>query len=225
MKQSLFFILLLILACNSANDKPPSTTNATSQVTTPAPAPTPEINKEFQDGDIIFHTSLSNQSMAIQLATNSKYSHVGVIYKEGEQYYVYEAVQPVKLTPLSDWIKRGKDGKYVLKRLKNSQEVMTTESIAKMKAIGKKYRGRDYDLKFEWSDDKIYCSELAWKVYKETFNIEIGTPQKIKDFDLSDPAVQKKVKERYGDNVPMEEIVVTPDRMFQSDKLLTVMDN
>src|SRR5437867_163185 len=23
-----------------------------------------------------------------------------------------------------------------------------------------------YDLTFEWSDDKIYCSELVWKVYE-----------------------------------------------------------
>jgi hypothetical protein len=65
-----------------------------------------EINKltkeaDIQNGDIIFQTSLSTQSKAIQLATNSPYSHCGIIYKDGEKFYVFEAVQPVKKTPLN----------------------------------------------------------------------------------------------------------------------------
>ncbi len=38
----------------------------------------------FQNGDIIFQTSTSGQSKAIQIATGSKYSHMGIIYKQGE---------------------------------------------------------------------------------------------------------------------------------------------
>jgi hypothetical protein len=34
---------------------------------------------QFRNGDIIFHTSTSDQSKAIQLATNSRYSHCGII--------------------------------------------------------------------------------------------------------------------------------------------------
>lgn len=75
----------------------------------------------FQNGDIIFQTSNSGQSKAIQIATGSKYSHMGIIYKQGNDYFVYEAVQPVKLTPLTDWIKRGENGHYVVKRLKNQR--------------------------------------------------------------------------------------------------------
>lgn len=55
----------------------------------------------FQDGDIIFHTSTSSQSKAIQYATNSKYSHCGIIFYKGNVAYVLEAIQPVKFTPLS----------------------------------------------------------------------------------------------------------------------------
>ena len=39
------------------------------------------INTKIKDGDLIFQTSLSQQSKAIQLATKSKYSHCGIIYK------------------------------------------------------------------------------------------------------------------------------------------------
>ena len=40
-------------------------------------------NNEIKNGDLIFQTSLSGQSKAIQLATDSKYSHCGLIYKDG----------------------------------------------------------------------------------------------------------------------------------------------
>lgn len=36
--------------------------------------------KSLQDGDIIFQTSQSSQSQAIQLVTKSKYSHMGIIF-------------------------------------------------------------------------------------------------------------------------------------------------
>lgn len=40
-----------------------------------------------QNGDIIFQTSLSSQSLAIQKATHSPYSHMGIIIlKNGKPY-------------------------------------------------------------------------------------------------------------------------------------------
>ena len=42
-----------------------------------------------------------------------------------------------------------------------------------MKNEGEKFKGKNYDLTFEWSDDKIYCSELIWKIYKRSTGIEI----------------------------------------------------
>src|SRR5437016_5576428 len=75
---------------------------------------------ELKEGDIVFQTSLSAQSKAIQLATKSKYSHMGIISKETSKDYVYEAAQVVKLTPLEVWIQRGEGNHYVVKRLKNA---------------------------------------------------------------------------------------------------------
>ena len=61
-----------------------------------------------RNGDIIFHTSQSAQSVAIQRATHSPYSHMGIVYVEEGQPFVYEAVQPVKLARLEDWERRGR---------------------------------------------------------------------------------------------------------------------
>ena len=44
----------------------------------PAKPATPD-DDDFRSGDIIFQTSKSSQSKAIQIATNSKYSHMRII--------------------------------------------------------------------------------------------------------------------------------------------------
>ncbi len=189
-----------------------------------ADSPTTATISEFQNGDIIFQTSRSSQSKAIQLATKSKYSHMGIIYQADGQYYVYEAVQPVKLTKLNDWIRRGENSHYVVKRLKDSKEILTDENIKRMKDLGEKFKGKNYDIYFEWSDDKIYCSELVWKIYKEALNIEIGDLQELREFDLTSDIVKNKMKERYGNNIPLNERVISPATMFESDKLVTVIE-
>lgn len=177
---------------------------------------------EIQNGDLIFQTSLSPQSLAIQLATKSKYSHCGIIYIENGKPYVFEAIQPVTLTPLDEWIARGKEHHFVIKRLKNAEQILTPQVLEKMKNEGKKFQGKNYDLTFEWSDQKIYCSELIWKIYQRATGIEIGKLQKLRDFDLTSNTVKTKMKERYGNQIPFDEIVISPAAIFHSELLMTV---
>lgn len=175
-----------------------------------------------QEGDIIFQISESDLSTAIQLATHSKYSHCGIIFKRDDQWYVYEALQPVRYTPLQAWINRGKGRHFVLKRLKASATVLTPAVIARMKTAGEQYNGKDYDAYFGWSDERIYCSELVWKIYKEATGLEIGKLQQLKDFDLSSPAVRQTMKATYGDHIPLNEQIISPVSMFSSPLLVTV---
>jgi hypothetical protein len=181
-----------------------------------------KLKQKIHNGDIIFQTSKSSQSKAIQLATDSKYSHMGIIYEIDGKYFVYEAVQPVKLTPLTEWINRGENGHYVIKRLKNANQVLTSSTLSKMKQIGEQFKGKPYDIYFEWSDNKIYCSELVWKIYKQATGIEIGQLEQLSDFDLTNDIVKDIMIERYGDNIPMDEKVISPAAMFNSDKLITI---
>jgi hypothetical protein len=90
--------------------------------------------------------------------------------------------------------------------------------------MGERFKGKDYDIYFEWSDDKIYCSELVWKIYKEALGIEIGALQELREFDLSDNIVKSKMRERYGDKIPFDEKVISPGAMFDSEKLVTVVE-
>ena len=183
------------------------------------------VNDVIKNGDIIFQTSLARQSLAIQLATKSKYSHCGIIFKDGDDYSVFEAVQPVKYTPLYKWIARGQDGHYVIKRLKNADQILTSNVFSEISQICGQFKGRSYDLNFEWSDNKMYCSELVWKIYKQATGLEIGKLQKLSDFDLSSEVVKQKMIERYGNNIPMNETVISPAAMFESNLLVTVKEN
>ena len=155
---------------------------------------TMQQEKVLRDGDLIFQTSLSGQSRAIQEATGSKYSHCGIIYRDGCDYFVYEAVQSVKSTPLAQWIARGKGGHYVVKRLAGADSLLTERNIAAMRREAARFAGRDYDLTFGWSDDRLYCSELIWKIYDRTLGIRLGNLQRLGDFDLSAPAVRGETR-------------------------------
>lgn len=181
---------------------------------------------EIKDGDIIFHESVSSQGTELKLATGSRYTHMGIIRKKDGKYFVLEAVYPVSFTPMNKFIARGKDRHYVIKRLKNSSSILTPAVLRKMEDTGRGFIGKKYDSLFQWSDDRIYCSELVWKIYKRAAGIEIGELQKYRDFDLSHPKVKALLKKRFGNReIPLDETVISPVQMFNSPLLETVMDD
>jgi hypothetical protein len=182
-----------------------------------------EAGDRLHEGDLIFHTSQSAQSQAIQLATHSPYSHCGLLYKANGEWQVFEAVQPVKLTPLARWVARGKDGHFVVKRLHDAATALTPAALARLHAAGQPMLGHDYDLAFNWSDKQIYCSELIWKVYDRALHRQLGRLQQLRDFDLSQPAVRAKLRERYGNHLPLSEPVISPASIFNSPELVTVV--
>ncbi len=85
---------------------------AGSALAGPAPA--------LQDGDIVFQTSLSSQSVAVQRATGSRWSHMGVIVLRDGRPWVLEAIATVRYTPLPEWIARGAGHHFVAKRLRDA---------------------------------------------------------------------------------------------------------
>lgn len=194
------------------------------QLARTADAAVAQITTQLRNGDLIFHTFQSAQSQAIQLATRSPYSHCGILYQQNGKWQVFEAMQPVKLTPLTDWIARGQDGHFVTKRLRDAATALTPAALARLKAAGQPMLGRGYDLYFGWADDRIYCSELIWKVYERGLGRRLGQLQQLREFDLSHPAVQAKLRERYSRHLPLAETVISPASVFSSAELVTVLN-
>ena len=58
---------------------------------------------------------------------------------------------------LRKWISRGKFGKYKRRRVLNKP----------VKIRYAKYLGKKYDLAFKFNNNKYYCSELIYDIYKD----------------------------------------------------------
>lgn len=173
----------------------------------------------YETGDIIFQTSKSAQSKVIQKATHSPYSHMGMIVNKQGQVWVLEAIQPVKYTPLKQWIDRGVNQAYVVKRYQTSLSTSQQNVLLKNAEV---YLNKPYDIYFEWNDDAIYCSEIVWKAYKDALDIELAPLAQLKSFDLTDQTVKALMKQRYGHKIPLQEKVIAPSAIFNSKKLVTV---
>ena len=179
------------------------------------------VNTKFQDGDIIFQTSKSAQSQMLKLVTKSNLTHCGIIFHKGNELYVCEAVQPVKITPLKEWINRGEGSKYCVSRLK---QPLTDKQKKNMFVFAKNQIGKNYDLKFEWSSSKMYCSELVWKIYNSV-GYKLCEPKKFKNFDLTSKLAKKTIKQRFGTSINLDEKVVAPIDIFQSEKTKVIFSN
>jgi uncharacterized protein YycO len=173
----------------------------------------------LKDGDIVFQSFPSRQSNAVKLATQSEYSHCGIVFFEGGLPIVWEAVQPVRRTPLDEWIGRDTTGHYVVKRLRGADSLLSPKIVDSMKSVARGYLGRDYDIYFAWSDNELYCSEFVWKLYYTGAGVKLVSLRRLGDYDLSHPEVQKTMFERWGESFPADEPVVAPQDLYDSDLL------
>ncbi len=174
--------------------------------------------KAVANGDIIFIQHSSGQGKAIQLATKSKFTHVGILFIENGKPMVYHAVEPVKVNSLAEFIAMSEDGRYEIKHLKNKAQ-LTDAAIAQMLKEAKSKLGTHYDLAFNWSDEELYCSEFVWKLYFNALKLELGALKPLKDFDLSHPIVKALMEKRYGKQIPLNEKMISPGDMFSSSLL------
>lgn len=174
--------------------------------------------ERLQTGDIVFQDTGGAQGEAVTAATKSNFTHCGVVFENNGQLYVFEAIQPVTFVPLDVWKARSKV--FHARRLKDRTK-LTNDSLLKAMAWGERQLGKDYDFKFQWSDDRLYCSELVWKVYHRATGIKICEPKRFMDYDLEDQSVLKIIVQRYGDrgNLPMNELVVAPSDLAASTLL------
>ncbi len=176
-----------------------------------------------QTGDIIFQKTRGSQAIAVEQATHSPWSHCGMVIRDSTGIYVIEGVEPVSITTLEEFTAGGIDGKYTIKRLKKDKYILTDSTKKALVAAARQNLGKHYDLYFGWSDDRIYCSELVWKSYQNATGLEVGKTQKLKEFDLTSAVVKAKLKERYGNNIPYDEKVISVDAIYKSDLLETII--
>ena len=171
----------------------------------------------LQEGDIVFSSSSQGQGKAVMEATGSRYTHCGIVQVTGDQFVVLEAVQPVRLTPLTTFISHSDPGTFTARRLKIA---LSPEFYQNAKAWAISQIGKNYDDQFRWDDQRMYCSELVWKIYQKA-GVQLCDLKKFTDYRLDQPEVHKVIEQRYGSiaNVPKDENVVAPGDLAASPLL------
>ncbi len=180
------------------------------------------LDLPLKEGDVVFLVSPSPQSDPILLATRSRYGHVGMILRHKGELMFFEAVSPVKYTPLNSWIRTQEGKHFVVKRLEHAAGLLTSRNLSRMESLASTMEGKPYDSWYNWSDEKFYCSELVWKIFQRILNVKLCDLRRMKDYDLTSPDVQRKLRERFPEGIPLEQMVVSPQDLFESPSLLTV---
>ena len=163
--------------------------------------------RKLKEGDLIFHTSKSEQSPLIQYATSSVLSHCGIIIEKPKGLYVLEASSKLKLTPLQDFINRGKGKQWWAKRVID-------------KPIKVKYShllGRRYDTSFKPDNNLFYCSELIHHIYQTQFGIELCKYKKVSDYHLT--GLKNKLRQR---GINLNQKVVAPIDVYNSKQVHSI---
>jgi hypothetical protein len=224
MQRSVGILLLSVaLGCGSCDRNAESTKHRRDSDVTEGATPAAVTLSALRDGDLIFHESTSRQSEMVRALTKSRWTHVGVVFKEQGETFVFEAVSPVKRTPLQSFAARGRDGHYVIKRLRDAENKLTPERIAKLRQVGSSWLGRPYDLRFRWDDQSLYCSELVYKLFERGAGIRLGELERAEDMNLDDERVQRALRKRFaGAKFDPDETVVTPDSIFNDEQLVEV---
>ena len=180
------------------------------------------LSAQWKNGDIIFTKTEGRQAIAVEAATESPWTHTAVIFMQNGKPIVLEAVQPVQIISLDAYLKRSdKTSKHSFKRLKDPSP-LKQDVFIRASAWAKKHVGKNYDGRFQWSDQTLYCSELVWKVYHQCAGIELCRVKKVKEYNLEHPKVKQLIKERFGsvDKLNLEEKIVAPSDIFESELLV-----
>ena len=98
---------------------------------------------------------------------------MGLVLPHGGGLAVYEAVGPVRYTPAAEWVARGEGGRVLVKRLR-APRTLSNDQVELLVRAAEQFLGKPYDAAFGWSDDRLYCSEVVWKVFSRTLGVELG---------------------------------------------------
>lgn len=173
------------------------------------------------EGDILFQ-SLPNPAGldlvdAIEGATGSPYSHCGMVFEENGRWQVIEAIGPVKITPLDDYIARGRGKQVWAYRLDETSRKKVPAAVNAMK----RDLGKPYDPRYRFDDEAIYCSELIWRGWRSATGKELGTTVKLGSLNWQPYQAVIEAIEGPG-NLPLDRPMITPRDLAKAKELTRV---
>lgn len=162
------------------------------------------------EGDIVFQ-SLPNPAGldlvdAIEGSTGSPYSHCGMVFKDGADWKIIEAIGPVKETRLDEYIARGRGRKIWAYRFESAAQ---RKHVPAALAAMRKDLGKPYDPHYSFDSQAIYCSELIYRGWKSATGEGLGKVVKLGDLKWEPYKPVIEAIEGPG-NLPLDRKMITP---------------
>lgn len=175
------------------------------------------LGYEPQEGDFVFQSLPPVELVrAIEGITQSPYSHVGMIVKKDNSWYVRESLVTVHDTPLRLWFLQGRRCQFNVYRLKPELQ----KNVPGMVSASEKYLGRLYDYRYQMDDEPMYCSELLYRSYKDATGKGLGKLQKLGELNWHP---YRSTLEKYeGGPPPLGRKMISPYSLANSPELVQV---
>lgn len=172
-----------------------------------------------QIGDVYFQSlPPSPLVVAIEGVTQSSYSHCGILNHVDGKWVVHEAIGPVRVTPLADWIDQGVDGGYDVYRLTEPYQ----SKIAALLKATESYMGRPYDIQYDFDEQKIYCSELIFKAFKSVYGEDLGEVVALGDLNWKP---HEAFIRQIDPSLPLKRLMITPKGLSEAKQLRQVFES
>jgi len=176
---------------------------------------------EPQEGDVIFQSLPHGPVVwAIEGVTGSPYSHCGIVGRREGAWVVYEAYRGVSATPLASFLMRGRGGGFTVYRLDDANRGHIPATLACCET----YLGRPYDIRYRLDDEKIYCSELIYKAFRDATG-----GQRLGDFsrfgDMHWQPYEMLIRQIEGSDVPVDREMITPVGLARATQLEPVLSH
>jgi hypothetical protein len=171
-----------------------------------------------EEGDLVFQSLPKGDLVrAIEGISGSHYSHVGLVIRKKDEWYVREALDKVHDTPLVEWEGRGRfHHAFDVYRLRPEYRQYIPELLHHSEA----FLGRPYDYKYTWDDEHIYCSELIYKAMFDVSGIRLGKLQRLGDLNWR--PYRRTIETYEGGRPPLDREMVTPRSMSEAPELIEV---
>lgn len=174
-------------------------------------------NLNLKTGDLLLQPLGCWSCFLIEEQEATKYSHMGVYLNLDGQELVLEAYGEVKLTPLNNFLARTEGDEKVLVRRFNERKFSYEKVVDKSLS----FEGLSYDDQFLWdnvneSGEKLYCSELVYKLFYEFYGELL--PLKPMRYDKNRPHWFKFFK----GNIPDGKLGNSPGDFERSELFKTI---
>ncbi|MGI0115556.1 YiiX/YebB-like N1pC/P60 family cysteine hydrolase [Zooshikella sp. RANM57] len=176
----------------------------------------------LQEGDLIFISIKSALYKQVAQTTNTWTSHVGIVIRENNEWWVAESAVPFsRKTRLKKFLKRTVGTQVCIRRLNGG---LSREQLLLLKASIDSRMGILYHLGFDFNAKRQYCSKFVHHVYAEALNLKLGKVVTFEELLKSNPDTNLWFwRLWYFGRIPWNRKTLTPQSQLVDQQLETIL--